>query len=76
MRLLDEQFEVIERNKREIDAALKRSAILRQAILKKAFTGRLVPNLPSTNPPPPSSPRYATGSKSTVYKSLICVIRN
>jgi len=43
VRLLDEQFEVIERNEREIDAALRRSEALRQAILKKAFTGQLVP---------------------------------
>jgi type I restriction enzyme S subunit len=43
VRLLDEQFTVIEQNEREIDAALKRSAALRQSILKKAFTGQLVP---------------------------------
>jgi type I restriction enzyme S subunit len=43
VRLLDEQFTVIEQNEREIDAALKRSAALRQSILKKAFTGHLVP---------------------------------
>jgi type I restriction enzyme S subunit len=43
VRLLDEQFEVIERNEREIDAALRRSEALRQAILIKAFTGQLVP---------------------------------
>jgi type I restriction enzyme S subunit len=50
VRLLDEQFEVIERNERELDAALERSAALRQAILKKAFTGRLVPQDPSDEP--------------------------
>lgn len=50
VRLLDEQFEVIERNEREIDAALKRSEALRQAILKKAFTGRLVPQSPADEP--------------------------
>ena len=43
VRLLDEQFEAIERSEREIDAALKRSEALRQAILHRAFTGRLVP---------------------------------
>jgi hypothetical protein len=46
VRLLDEQFEVIERNEREIDGALRKSAALRQAILQKAFTGRLVPPIP------------------------------
>ncbi|MCR6655059.1 MAG: restriction endonuclease subunit S [Opitutus sp.] len=50
VRLLDEQFEAIDRNEREIDAALKRSEALRQAILKKAFTGQLVPQDPADEP--------------------------
>jgi len=50
VRLLDEQFEAIERNERELDAALQRSEALRQAILKKAFTGRLVPQDPTDEP--------------------------
>jgi len=50
VRLLDEQFEAVERNEREIDAALKRSEALRQSILKKAFTGQLVPQVPSDEP--------------------------
>ena len=50
VRLLDEQFEVVERNEREIDAALKRSEALRQSILKKAFTGRLAPQIATDEP--------------------------
>jgi type I restriction enzyme S subunit len=50
VRLLDGQFEVIEQNEREIDAALKRSEALRQSILKKAFTGHLVPQDPTDEP--------------------------
>jgi len=50
LRLLDEQFEAIAQNEREIDAALKRSEALRQSILKKAFTGQLVPQDPADEP--------------------------
>ena len=47
VRLLDEQFE---RNEREIDGALRQSEALRQAILKKAFTGRHLPQVATDEP--------------------------
>jgi len=50
VRLLEEQFTVIEQNEREIDAALKRSEALRQSILKRAFSGQLVPQDPTDEP--------------------------
>lgn len=64
VRLLDAQFEVIDQNEREIDAALKRSEALRQAILKKAFTGRLVPQIATDEPAPALLARLRAASKS------------
>lgn len=42
----DSAVKALERDEREVDAALERSEALRQAILLKAFTGRLVPPRP------------------------------
>ncbi len=74
VRLLDEQFTVIEQNERELDAALKRSAALRQSILKKAFTGQLVPQDPTDEPASALLERIrkeretASGNRKTVEK--------
>lgn len=66
VRLLDEQFEAIERNERELDAALQRSEALRQAILKKAFSGRLVPQDPADEPATTLLARLRTERESVV----------
>jgi type I restriction enzyme S subunit len=66
VRLLDEQFEVIERNEREIDAALRRSEALRQAILKKAFTGQLVAQDPADEPASVLLARLQAGRQESV----------
>ncbi len=50
VRLLEARFAAIEWQEREIDSALKQAETLRQAILKKAFTGQLVPQDPHEEP--------------------------
>ncbi len=48
--LIDGQFSVIEKTKRELDAQLAKAESLRQSILKKAFSGQLVPQDPDDEP--------------------------
>lgn len=50
VRLLDEQFEAVERSKREISAPLWRSEPLRQLPLHRTLTGPLVTQFPPDVP--------------------------
>ena len=50
VRLLEERFAAIEWQEREINSALNQAEMLRQSILKKAFTGQLVPQDPRDEP--------------------------
>ena len=50
VRLLEERFTTIELQEREIASALNQAEMLRQSILKKAFSGQLVPQDPDDEP--------------------------
>ena len=50
VRLLEERFAAIEQQEREIDSALNQAEMLRQSILKKAFSGQLIPQDPHDEP--------------------------
>ncbi len=50
VRILDEQFSVLDKLEQEIDNGLKKAELLRQSILKQAFEGLLVPQDPTDEP--------------------------
>ena len=50
VRLLEERFAAIEQQEREIDSALNQAEMLRQSLLKKAFSGQLIPQDPDDEP--------------------------
>ena len=50
VRLVEERFVATERSEREIDSALNLAEMLRQSILKNAFSGQLIPQDPDDEP--------------------------
>ncbi|SDX51802.1 type I restriction enzyme, S subunit [Paracoccus sanguinis] len=60
VRILDEKLEAADALEAEIDAALTRANALRQSILKKAFSGQLVPQDPDDEPAPALLERIKT----------------
>ncbi|MCY4236671.1 MAG: restriction endonuclease, partial [Cyanobacteria bacterium MAG CAR2_bin_4] len=50
VRLLDTRLDAADALEAEIDAALTRATAMRQSILKKAFSGKLVPQDPQDEP--------------------------
>lgn len=68
--LLEEKLSIIDSTLHEIHFQLERSAVLRQSILKKAFSGQLVPQDPNDEPASEllariQAEREATKTKST-----------
>ena len=57
---LNRQFSVIDNTLQDIDGNLKKSKALRQSILKKAFSGQLVPQDPNDEPASELLKRIAT----------------
>ena len=47
---LEEKLSIIEQNEKEIESALAKAELLRQSILKKAFNGQLVAQVPDDEP--------------------------